>query len=101
MSYPGCVTICKSQHGHKYHPPGTPMHPKESAPEGAWAPFGNEVQFQLVDLVYCHVQLSATNIDFLLNLWAQSASQFNAPASFASHKDLYLLIDSSGLEDAP
>ncbi|KAI9429507.1 hypothetical protein H4582DRAFT_2114355 [Lactarius indigo] len=82
-------------------PPGAPPQPREGAPEGDWSPFKNEVQFQLADLVYCRAKLSATNINSLLHLWAQSMSQFDAPAPFESHEDLYALIDSSALGDVP
>ncbi|KAI9438995.1 hypothetical protein H4582DRAFT_2111280 [Lactarius indigo] len=81
--------------------PGAPPQPQEGAPEGDWSPFENEVQFQLADLIYRRAELSATNIDSLLQLWAQSMSQFDAPAPFESHKDLYALIDSSVLGDVP
>ncbi len=75
--------------------------PQESASEGDWAPFENEVQFQLADLLYHHAELSAPNIDILLQLWAQSMSSFDSPAPFKSHKDMYAVIDSSVHGDVP
>ncbi|KAI9432522.1 hypothetical protein H4582DRAFT_1821021 [Lactarius indigo] len=82
-------------------PPGAPPPPRESASEGDWAPFENEVQFQLADLIYCHAEISATNIDVLLQLWAQSMSKFDSPAPFKNHEDLYTLINSSAHSDVP
>ncbi|KAI9429761.1 hypothetical protein H4582DRAFT_1826008, partial [Lactarius indigo] len=82
-------------------PPGAPPPPWESAPGGDWAPFENEVQFQLADLIYRRAELSATNIDTLLQLWAQSLSEFDSAAPFESHEDLYSLIDSSAHGDVP
>ncbi|KAI9436964.1 hypothetical protein H4582DRAFT_2111974 [Lactarius indigo] len=82
-------------------PPGASPPPRESTPGGDWAPFENEVQFQLADLIYRCAELSATNIDTLLQLWAQSLSEFDSAAPFESHEDLYSLIDSSAHGDVP
>lgn len=82
-------------------PPGAPPHPQESASEGDWAPFQNGVQFQLADLIYRRAELSASNINLLLSLWAQSTSQFDTPAPFKNQEDMHAFIDSSVLGDVP
>jgi hypothetical protein len=68
---------------------------------GDWTPFDNEVQFQLADLIYCRAELSASNVDALLELWAQSVQDLDAFAPFKNHDDIYVTIDSSVLGDVP
>ena len=68
---------------------------------GDWAPFDSEVQFQVADLLYRRAQVSASNIDALLELWAQSVEDFEASAPFHNHQDLHAVIDSSPLGDVP
>lgn len=82
-------------------PPGAPPHPQKSASEGDWAPFKSEVHFQLADLIYRRAELSASNINLLLKLWAESMSPFDTPAPFRSQADIHASIDSSVLGDVP
>jgi hypothetical protein len=82
-------------------PPGAPPHPKEPASECDWAPFNNGVQFQLADLIYRRAELSTSNINLLLELWAESMSQFDNPAPFRNQDDIHAFIDSSVLGDVP
>ena len=66
-------------------------------------PFGSEVQFKVADLLYRRAELSASNIDLLLNLWAESLEDLDVShgAPFENHKELYATIDSSTLGDIP
>jgi hypothetical protein len=84
-------------------PPGTPPLPRETPLQGDWTPFNSEVQFKVADLLYRRAELSASNIDALLDLWAQSFEDFDPPrcAPFENHEDLYATIDSSILGDIP
>jgi hypothetical protein len=84
-------------------PTSTPPLPRETPLQGDWAPFGSEVQFKVADLLYRHAELSASNINALLELWAQSFEDFDAPqcAPFENHEVLYATIDSSALGDIP
>jgi hypothetical protein len=82
-------------------PLGTPPHPQETASEGDWAPFDNEIQFHLADLVYHRAELLALNVNLLLQLWAQSTSQFGTPAPFKNRDDMHVFIDSLVLGDVP
>jgi hypothetical protein len=75
--------------------------PREAQIPGEWAPFDSEVQFKVADLLYRHTQVSASNIDMLLELWAQSLEYFGASAPFHNHEDLYAVIDSLRLGDVP
>lgn len=81
-------------------PPGAPPPPQEASREGDWTPFEDEVQFQLADLLYRRAELSAGNIDSLLELWSQSMSGFGS-APFENHEALHTTIDSSTLGDVP
>jgi len=72
-----------------------------TAPQGDWSPFDSEVQFSLADLLYRRAELSTTNIDTLLELWASSLDGFNATSPFRSHQEMHSIIDSSILGDVP
>ena len=75
--------------------------PRDGQIPGEWAPFASEVQFKVADLLYRHAQVSASNIDMLLELWAESVEELGASAPFHNHEELYLVIDSSPLGDVP
>ena len=64
-------------------------------------PFNSEAQFKLADLLYRRAEVSASNIDALLEIWAQSVHEFDTSAPFKSHEDLHTTIDSSILGDVP
>ena len=80
-----------------------PPSPQETPLQGDWTPFRNEVQFKVADLIYRRAELSASNIDALLDLRAESFKEFDASqhAPFENHQDLYSTIDSSTLGDIP
>lgn len=84
-------------------PLDTPPLPRETPLQGDWTPFNSEVQFKVADLVYRRAELSASNIDALLDLWAQSFEDVDPPqcSPFENHEDLYATIDSSTLGDIP
>jgi len=84
-------------------PPGTPPTPRETPLQGDWTPFSSKVPFKVADLLYRHAELSASNIDTLLDLWAQSFEEFDGDqcAPFVNHEDLHATIDSSTLGDVP
>lgn len=84
-------------------PPGAPPSPQESRTQGDWTPFRSEVQFKVADLLYRSAELSASNIDDLLDLWGQSFREIDGSqrAPFEGHEDLYATIDSSTLGDIP
>jgi hypothetical protein len=84
-------------------PPGTPPSPWETPLPGDWTPFSSEVQFKVADLLYRRAELSTSNIDLLLDLWAESLEALDAAqgAPFENHEQLYSTIDSSTLGDIP
>ncbi len=66
-----------------------------------WSPFESEVQFKLADFLYHWVELSVSNVEILLDLWAESMSEFGASAPLDTFEEMHILIDSSTLGDAP
>ncbi|KAH8979760.1 hypothetical protein EDB92DRAFT_1937270 [Lactarius akahatsu] len=82
-------------------PPGAPPPPQPVPAQGDWTPFDSEVQFMLADLLYRRTEVSASNINILLDIWAQSLAGANQPAPFESHEHMYATIDASVLGDVP
>lgn len=84
-------------------PPGTPPSPRATPLQGDWAPFSSKVQFEVAELLYRRAEISASNIDALLDLWAQSFSELDVDqfAPFENHEDLYATIDASTHGDIP
>ncbi|KAF5385766.1 hypothetical protein D9615_002279 [Tricholomella constricta] len=80
--------------------PDTPA-PPHTAPERTdWAPFTGEVQFKTADFLYRHVEMSASNIDYLLELWALSMAKNNDLGPFLSYQHMYSTIDNVQYGDA-
>lgn len=71
------------------------------AQHGDWSPFNSKVQFELVNLLYHHAELSTTNVEDLLKLWARSLSLSGTPAPFRSYQEMHMFIDSSMLGNFP
>jgi hypothetical protein len=57
------------------------------------------VQFKTADFLYRRTEMSAGNIDDLLDIWAESNENGDPP--FKSHEHLYETIDSTKHGDAP
>ena len=66
-----------------------------------WTPYAGRVEFELADFIYRQNQMSASDIDTLLNLWGASAATSGGTAPFQNHKDLYSTIDATPLGDVP
>jgi len=82
-------------------PPGAPPPARETPQPGDWTPFNSKAQFKLADLLYRRAEVSASNINTLLEIWAQSVHEFNTSAPFKNHEDIYTTIDLSILGDVP
>jgi hypothetical protein len=82
-------------------PPDTPPPPQTMALQEDWTPFDSEVQFRLAELLYVRAQVSAANINTLLEIWAQSLAEADRPAPFENHQHMYATIDASVLGDVP
>ncbi|KAG2043609.1 hypothetical protein BDR03DRAFT_978052 [Suillus americanus] len=83
-------------------PPGTAPPPRHTANDD-WSPFTNQGNFLLADFLFRKVEMSGSDIDFLMELWAFKMQQLGEAASspFISHKDIYTTIDSIRQGDVP
>jgi hypothetical protein len=59
------------------------------------------VEFEAARFFYCRTQMSAPNINMLLDLWAATLLKHDDTPPFANHSDLYNTIDSTPLGDIP
>ncbi|KAG2745356.1 hypothetical protein P692DRAFT_201841294 [Suillus brevipes Sb2] len=64
-----------------------------------WAPYESRVAFETAEFLFTRNQMSAGQIDTLLDLWAATLIQYDDSPPFASHRDLYDTIDSTPLGD--
>ena len=81
-------------------PPGTPP-ALRPLPDTPWAPFVNGVQFKTADFLFRRAEMSAGNIDDLLDLWAESMENSYDSPPFESHEHVYETIDATHYGDAP
>jgi hypothetical protein len=73
--------------------PDTPP-PARSEPDvDNWTPFDTRVEFETADFIYRRNQMSARDINILLDLWAASLFMHGDQPPFADHTDLYNTID--------
>jgi Plavaka transposase len=70
--------------------PGLLPPPLDDHADNNYSPFSNRTEFELMELLYVHAEMSAGRIDKLMNLLA--ALNAGQPP-FASHHELYSLID--------
>ncbi|EDR03732.1 uncharacterized protein LACBIDRAFT_306911 [Laccaria bicolor S238N-H82] len=82
-------------------PPGTPPLPRTAAQPTDWSPFESEIQFQTVDFLYRRVEMSAGNIDELLEIWALDKMKSDQLGPFTSYEHMYSSINAIQLGDAP
>lgn len=80
-------------------PSGAPAPTQADQTAEDWAPFESRIEFETAEFLYSRNQMSAGQIDSLLDLWAASLLKHNDSPPFASHTDLYKTIDSTHLGD--
>jgi hypothetical protein len=66
-----------------------------------WDPFEDEVQFVTGDFLYRQEEMSAGNIDILLDLWALNMAKHNDCGPFSSYEHMYRTIDNIEKGDVP
>lgn len=73
-------------------PSGCPPSPQPNdvSPDD-WTPYKSQAQFELAELLYTKVQMSAGNIDQLMKTWVVHGNE----PPFLNHKDLYKTIDTT------
>ncbi|KAI0364600.1 hypothetical protein BV20DRAFT_955911, partial [Pilatotrama ljubarskyi] len=76
-----------------------PHSPAPSAPsrENEWAPYKDRAAFELADLLYRKEQMSAGNINALLELWSATLLKHGDSPPFGSQAELYRTIDDTPL----
>ncbi|KAJ6632009.1 hypothetical protein B0H10DRAFT_2159558 [Mycena sp. CBHHK59/15] len=80
-------------------PPNTPAPPRERPPPDDFTPYAQRADFDLADLLYRQVQMSAGAIDELMQNWAARPGAPDPP--FADHEDLYNTIDTTEIGHVP
>ncbi|KAJ6467182.1 hypothetical protein C8R47DRAFT_990496 [Mycena vitilis] len=82
-------------------PEGAPPPPRTTAAPDDWAPYEDSVQFNIADFLFRKVQMSAKNIDYLLEQWALSLAKHEDLGPFQNYQHLYETIDATKVGDAP
>ncbi len=78
-----------------------PPHPQPHSPTD-WTPFTSRLQFEMAEFLFQHVQMSAGNIDMLLQLWAAGVATYDdGEPPFINHGDIYDRIDAIPLGNVP
>ena len=71
--------------------------PAESPPD--WLPFDSQVQFETADFLFKKAEMSQANIDILMDLWASTTADGQAP--FRDHREMLATIDAIDGGDTP
>jgi len=74
-------------------PEASPNIPHQQSDD--WTPYKNRIAFELADFLYRREQMSAGNVDILLELWAATLACHNDSPPFLDHQDLYNTIDAT------
>lgn len=85
--------------GHFLDPGQSPL-PSEQRSPTDYSPFENHAAFELSDLLFWREQMSATNINDLLQIWAASLPEDEDPP-FNSKQEMYDTIDGIQEGNAP
>ncbi|KAF8802194.1 hypothetical protein BYT27DRAFT_7226532 [Phlegmacium glaucopus] len=82
-------------------PERTPPPPRSNPGPDDWEPFKDEVQFLIGNFLYWQEEMSAGNIDVLLDLWALNMAKHDDLGPFSSYEHMYATIDNIKHGDAP
>ncbi|KAJ6522564.1 hypothetical protein B0H19DRAFT_1215129 [Mycena capillaripes] len=80
--------------------PNAPPPPQECPAPDDFSPYANCADFDLADLLYRRVQMSAGAIDELMQNWVSRPEAAGHPP-FADHEDLYNTIDATEIGQVP
>ncbi|KAF8811058.1 hypothetical protein BYT27DRAFT_7278824 [Phlegmacium glaucopus] len=81
--------------------PGTPPMPRDDPTPDDWTPFDDESQFCVADFLFRKEEMSAGNIDILMDIWALSMAKHDDLGPFSSYQHMYSTIDSINDGNAP
>ncbi|KIJ07413.1 hypothetical protein PAXINDRAFT_90419, partial [Paxillus involutus ATCC 200175] len=70
-------------------------------PNDDWTPFESQATFLLSDFLYRCVEMSSSNIDFLMEVWAFEVMKNGLTSPFTSHEHVYKTIDKIRIGDIP
>ncbi|KAG1724210.1 uncharacterized protein EDB91DRAFT_1255351 [Suillus paluster] len=76
----------------------SPMPPPSKSPDD-WTPYRDRVEFETAEFLYTRNQMSAGDINVLLDLWAATLLKHNDKPLFADCCDLHKTIDSTPVGD--
>ena len=76
----------------------SPALPPSKSPDD-WTPYRNRVEFETAEFLYTRNQMSAGDINALLDLWAATLLKHGDKPPFADCRDLYKTIDSTPVGD--
>jgi len=82
-------------------PQDTVPMPHHNTSNSDWSPFKDQSQFLLADFLFRKNQMSASDIDYLMQLWALDMAKHDNSSPFAGHDELYQTLDSIKVGDAP
>jgi hypothetical protein len=74
-----------------------PLQTADGSPD--WGPFNSQVQFETADFLFRKVEMSQRDVDTLMQLWASTTADRDAP--FANHQEMLTAIDSIQQGDTP
>ncbi|KAG1871546.1 hypothetical protein F4604DRAFT_1881168 [Suillus subluteus] len=74
---------------------GAPPTPPPSKSPDDWTPYRNRVEFETAEFLYTRNQMSAGDINTLLDLWAAIFLKHNDRPPFVDCRDLYRTIDAT------
>ncbi|KIK19244.1 hypothetical protein PISMIDRAFT_108073 [Pisolithus microcarpus 441] len=78
---------------------GTQLEPCQPKPPDDWSPYNSCLEFKLADFIYTCNQMSAGNLNILLNLWVASLVEVGGHPIFSSHTKMYQTIDNTQFGD--
>ncbi|KAG2126953.1 hypothetical protein DEU56DRAFT_872848 [Suillus clintonianus] len=76
----------------------SPTPPPSKSPDD-WTPYRDRVEFETAEFLYTRNQMSAGDINVLLDLWAATLLKHNDKPPFADCRDLHKTIDSTPVGD--
>lgn len=88
------------EHGNKL-PEGTPPPPCTTSDPEDWSLYEDKIQFRTADFLFRIDEMSQTNINTLLELWAWQSMKHGHTGPFANYKEIYDMINASSEGDAP
>ena len=71
--------------------------PRETQP--SWSPFHSQTKFETADFLFKKAEMSQGNIDILMELWASTTEDGQAP--FQDHREMLVTIDAIDCGDTP